>query len=79
MGVKRQQGRAYQLSLFEGEEGAVRHGVPGEGGTGTGAYEEQQRPTASERKRALPGYPVESVEETAGYDEYVRWCGRRGR
>ena len=54
MGVERQQGKAYQLSLFEGEEEAVRHGVPGEGGTGTGACEEQQRPTASARKRALP-------------------------
>ena len=54
MGVERQQGTVYQLSLFEGEEGAVRPGVSGEGGTGTAAYEEQQRPTASERKRALP-------------------------
>ncbi len=53
MGVERQQGKAYQLSLYEGEEGVVRHGAGGEGGTGTTAYEEQQRPTASERKRAL--------------------------
>ncbi len=45
MGVERQQGRAYQLSLFEGEEGAVRPGVSGEGGTGTAAYEEC-RPSA---------------------------------
>ncbi len=45
MGVERQRGMAYQLSLFEGEEGAVRPGVSGEGGTGTAAYEEQQRPT----------------------------------
>ncbi len=35
MGVERQQGMAYQLSLFEGEEGAVRPGAGGEGGTGT--------------------------------------------
>ncbi len=53
MGVERQQGRAYRLSLIEGEEGVVRPGVSGEGGTGTAACEEQQRPTASERKRAL--------------------------
>ncbi len=51
MGVERQQGRAYQLSLFEGEEGAVRSGA---GGTGTAAHEEQQIPTASERSRTLP-------------------------
>ncbi len=54
MGVERQQGRADQLFLFEGEEGAVRPGAGSEGGTGTAACEEQQRPTASERKRALP-------------------------
>ena len=35
MGVERQQGRSYQLSMFEGEKGAVRHGAGGEGGTGT--------------------------------------------
>ncbi len=63
MGVKRQEGRVYQFSLFEGEEETVRHGVPGEGGTGTGACEEQQRPTASERKRALPEALMEEVVE----------------
>ncbi len=63
MGVERQQGRAYQLSLFKGEEGAVHHGAGGEGGTGTAAYEEQQRPTASERKRALPEALMEEVVE----------------
>jgi|TARA_B100002003_G_scaffold47098_1_gene42376 RNA-directed DNA polymerase len=63
MGVERQQGTVYQLSLFEGEEGAVRPGVSGEGGTGTAAYEEQQRPTASERKRALPEALMEEVLE----------------
>ncbi len=57
MGVERQQGRAYQLSLFEGEKEAVRPGAGGEGGTGTAAYEEQQRPTAFERTRALAGSP----------------------
>ncbi len=31
----------------------MRHGAGGEGGTGAAAYEEQQRPKASERKRAL--------------------------
>ncbi len=55
MGVERQQGTVYQLSLLEWVEETVRPGVPGEGGTGTGASEEQQRPTPSERKRALTG------------------------
>ncbi len=63
MGVERQQGKAYQLSLFEGEKGAMRPGAGGEGGTGTAAYEEQQRPTASERKRALPEALMEEVVE----------------
>ncbi len=53
MGVERQQGTAYQLSLLEWRKATVRPGVPGEGGTGTGASEEQQGPTASEWKRAL--------------------------
>ena len=53
MGVERQQGRADQLSLFEGEGEAMRPGAGGEGGTGTAACEEQQKPTASEQKRAL--------------------------
>ncbi len=55
MGVERQQGTAYQLSLLERRKETVRPGVPGEGGTGTGASEEQQGSTASERKRALTG------------------------
>ncbi len=55
MGVEQQQGTGYQLSLQEWGEETVRHGVPGEGGTGTGAFEEQQATTASERKRALTG------------------------
>ena len=53
MGVERQQGSVYQLSLFEGEEGALRHGA---GGTRTAACEEVQRPTVRlgrKRKRAL--------------------------
>ena len=48
------------MSLFAGEEGAVRHGA---GGTGIAAYEEQQRPTVSERKRALPEALMEEVVE----------------
>ena len=55
MGVERRQGTVYQLSLLEWGKETVRPGVPGEGGTGTGASEEQQSSTASERKRALAG------------------------
>ncbi len=55
MGVERQQGAGYQLSLLEWGEETVRPGVPGEGGTGTGAFEESQAPTASEQQRALAG------------------------
>ncbi len=63
MGVERQQGRVYQLSLGEGEKEAVRPGAGSEGGNGTAAHEEQQRPTASERKRALPEALMEEVIE----------------
>ena len=53
MGVERQQGTWYQLSLFEGRGDCVRHGASGEGGTGSAACEESQAFTASERERAL--------------------------
>ncbi len=55
MGIERRQGTVYHLSLLEWRKESVRPGVPGEGGTGTGASEERQGPTASERKRALTG------------------------
>ena len=55
MGLERRQGTDYQLSLLEWRKETVRPGVPGESGTGTWASEEQQGPTASERKRALTG------------------------
>ena len=63
MGVERQQGTGYQLSLLEWGKETVRHGVPGEGGTGTGACEEQQASTASERKRALTEALMEEATE----------------
>ena len=76
MGVERQQGRAYQLSLIEGEEGAVR---PGEGGNGPAAHEEQQRPTASERKRALPEALMEEVVEPGNLNRgYQRVKANKG-
>ena len=63
MGIERRQGTVYQPSLLEWGKETVRPGVPGEGGTGTGANEEQQGPTASERKRALPEALMEEVIE----------------
>ncbi len=48
MGIERRQGTAYQVSHLAWGKETVRPDVPGEGGTGTGASEEQQRPTASE-------------------------------
>ena len=54
MGVKRQQGRGDQKDLFdEALKASLRHGVPGEGGTGTGTREERQAPTAWSQDRAL--------------------------
>jgi hypothetical protein len=55
----------------------VRHGVGSEGGTGAAAHEESQASTALERERALTS-DVKTLEETVGYAEYVRWCGRTG-
>lgn len=79
MGVERQQGRAYQLSLIEGEEGAVRPGAGGEGGNGPAAHEEQQRPTASERKRALPEALMEEVVEPGNLNRgYQRVKANKG-
>jgi len=63
MGVERQQGTWYQLSLFEGREGCVRHGASGEGGTGSAACEESQALTASERERALASNLMERICE----------------
>ncbi len=53
MDVEQQQGTWSQLSLFEVEEGSVRPGASGEGGTGTAAFEEWQASTALNRERAL--------------------------
>jgi hypothetical protein len=60
---------------------SVRPGASGEGGTGPAAFEEWQASTALNRERALTSADtgwVAAVEGTAGYDEYVRWCGRTG-
>ena len=54
MSVERQQGGGYQGDLFdEALLKTLRHGVPGDGGTGAGACAEQQALTALEQQRAL--------------------------
>ncbi len=84
MDVKRQQVSGDQLYLFE-ELAPLRPGAGGEGGTGPAACEASQATTASIPARALTvDMPdrqvcrVTTLKETAGYDEYVRWCGRTG-
>jgi RNA-directed DNA polymerase len=72
MGVERQQGMAYQLDLFEVCMDDMRPDVGGEGGTGPAASEEWQRPTASERKRALTGTVMERVCERANLNRAYR-------
>ena len=63
MDVEQQQGTWTQLSLFEVEEGSVRHDASGEGGTGSAAFEERQASTALTRRRALTGNLMERVCE----------------
>jgi RNA-directed DNA polymerase len=66
MGVKRQQGRGDQKDLFdEALKASLRHGVSGEGGTGTGTREEQQAPTAWSQDRALTRHLMEKVASSA--------------
>jgi RNA-directed DNA polymerase len=61
MGAERQQGKPYQRLLFPELEEDLRHGGPGEGGTGPGTHAEQQTPTASDPARALTERLMEEV------------------
>ncbi len=63
MDVEQQEGTWTQLSLFEEEEGSVRHGASGESGTGSAAYEEWRASTALNRRRAVTGSLMERVCE----------------
>ena len=63
MGVERQQGAYYQPTLVEGLQENARHGEPGEGGTGPGAFEESQAPTALDPARALTERLMEEVTD----------------
>jgi RNA-directed DNA polymerase len=61
MGVRRQQGRPVQRSLFEGLEAGVRPGESGAGGTQAGSFEESQASAASEPARALTDRLMDEV------------------
>lgn len=61
MGAERQQGRPYQRLLFPELEEGLRPGSPGEGGTGSGTFEESQTPAASDPPRALTERLMEEV------------------
>lgn len=61
MGVKRSQGRPDQRSLFEGLEADLRPDITGEGGTGSGVFEESQASAVSEPTRALTQHLMEEV------------------
>jgi RNA-directed DNA polymerase len=63
MAREHQEGTWTQLKLLEVERGSVRHGVSGEGGTGTATREEGQAATASNRERALTSKLMEEVCE----------------
>jgi RNA-directed DNA polymerase len=79
MGVERQQGTSYQLSLFEATEDDVRHGAGGDGGTGSTACEESQTPTASDRERALTSDLMERICERANLNRaYKRVKANKG-
>ncbi len=80
MSVERQQGRDYQRDLFdEALLKALRHGTPGDGGTGAGACEERQALTALEQQRALTQDLMERVAASANLNHaYKRVKANKG-
>ena len=80
MGVKRQQGSSDQKDLFdEALKAALRHGVTGDGGTGTGACEEPQASTVWEQQRALTRTLMEEVASSANLNlAYKRVKANKG-
>ena len=79
MGVKRQQGRPDQPTLFEGLEADVRPDTSGEGGTGPGVIEESQASTASGPARALTDHLMEEVCQRANLNQaYFRVKANQG-
>ncbi len=80
MSVERQQGGAYQGDLFdEALMKALRHGAPGDGGTGAGACAEPQALTALEQQRALTQDLMERVVSSANLNQaYKRVKANKG-
>lgn len=80
MGMKRQQGSTDQLDLFdEARQASLRHGATGDGGTGTGAFEEPQASTAWERQRASTQQLMERVVSSANLNlAYKRVKANKG-
>ena len=80
MAAERQQGKPYQRFLFRELEEGLRHGDPGEGGTGPGATEERQAVTASDSGRALTERLMEEVCQTDNLNQaYRRVKANKGR
>jgi RNA-directed DNA polymerase len=80
MSVEQQQSRDYQRDLFdEALLKALRHGAPGDGGTGTGTREERQALTALAQQRALTQDLMERVVASANLNHaYKRVKANRG-
>lgn len=72
MGVERQQGKPYQRLLFPELAEGLRHGSPGEGGTGPGTFAEPQAPTALDPARALTQHLMEEVCQPENLDRAYR-------
>lgn len=80
MSVERQQGGAYQGDLFdEALLKALRHGTPGDGGTGTGVCGEPQALAALDQQRALTQGLMERVAVSANLNQaYKRVKANKG-
>jgi RNA-directed DNA polymerase len=79
MGVKRPQGRPDQPTLFEGLEADLRPDTSGEGGTGSGVFEESQASAASEPARALTDHLMEEVCRRSNLNQaYFRVKANKG-
>lgn len=73
MGVKQQQGKAYQPDLFdEALKKALRLGAIGDGDTGSDALEERQAPTAWDQQRALTRCLMDQVASSANLEQAYR-------
>ena len=80
MGVKRQQGSPDQRDLFdEALKAALCHGATGDGGTRSGACEEQQSSTVWVEQRALTQHLMEEVASSANLNQaYKRVKANKG-